>query len=635
MYGYDGDIKGKWNPYGSRVIQGRSLYHPPVHGPNASALAARAQGLNWVPGPVPVPAPPPRRFYDFKAAPITWTPDARYAQQVGFGSDWHVTAKGKPRKLSIKRRYAPRHAGGIGGPGGRGSRKAVRASLKARLADLVAYMPYATKAVDVAGLEQWLAYSPNETGSTEEAVDTLEALFQAGIPDGAEEDVAGTIAGLLQMIEADDEADDQGAYDEADAYEAYYGDEGEGEVGEGEEYQYDPNVYDAGDYDPSSSDGGDYGGEMKALGPWDDGGFDQAAYALAQRATEFMAGADAIKTAGFQTPDFQSPYFNTHSYHGDTQPHLKAIDQYIRMGAIRMDQSYKNHLEEYTKAVLVEDTDANGGYLLPDEFSDDLIRAMYEKSPLRMTKFHSYTMHHKILEVPSVVATTAAVLVGETVAYDETQPTLGVVTFTAYKPTRLSRCSEELLADSRYDVWREVLSPDFDQAFAAYEMAKFSVGTGSSQPQGVVVGATLGVTAQSATQIAADEVVQLWGKLSHLYRGLPSTAWMCTDLTAVHLRKLKDGQGRYLWGGDLSRGEPESLMGLPVIINNGMAEIATTAKCLLIGAFEYFGIADRVGMTIKRLEERYAELGEVGFLASKRGDSRVRLAAAFQYLAMG
>ena len=71
MYGYDGDIKGKWNPYGSRVIQGRSLYHPPVHGPNASALAARAQGLNWVPGPVPVPAPPPRRFYDFKAAPIT------------------------------------------------------------------------------------------------------------------------------------------------------------------------------------------------------------------------------------------------------------------------------------------------------------------------------------------------------------------------------------------------------------------------------------------------------------------------------------------------------------------------------------------------------------------------------------
>ena len=102
----------------------------------------------------------------------------------------------------------------------------------------------------------------------------------------------------------------------------------------------------------------------------------------------------------------------------------------------------------------------------------------------------------------------------------------------------------------------------------------------------------------------------------------------------ILLRKLKDGSGNYLWGGDLSKGQEQTLLGKPVIINNAMASMTTGQKPLLFGAFQYFGIADRAGITIKRLEELYAATGQVGFRAYKRFDSRVLLNSALKYLTM-
>ncbi len=262
----------------------------------------------------------------------------------------------------------------------------------------------------------------------------------------------------------------------------------------------------------------------------------------------------------------------------------------------------------------------------------DLIRGLYNKSWLRTTQHRRFTMKHKTLEVPVVVESVAATRQAEESPYDQVEPTTGIVTFTANKVCRVSKVSRELLADSRFPVWEQVLRPDYEQAFAEEENSSFTTGAGTTiYPQGVVTGSTLGVTAANVT-FTADEVKGLYNALNHKYRGLPSTAWMMADATMGLIRLLKDGQGRYLINGDISKGEPETLLGKPVVINNGMPAATTGLKPILFGAFNYFGIADRQDMRIQRLEELYAVSGQVGFLADARNDSRVLLAAAFMHM---
>lgn len=243
-------------------------------------------------------------------------------------------------------------------------------------------------------------------------------------------------------------------------------------------------------------------------------------------------------------------------------------------------------------------------------------------------------MHHKTLELPVVVESTRATRKPEEGALDQKEPTTGVVTFTATAVGQYSKVSRELLADSRIPIWEQILLPDYQQAFAEGENVDFTVGTGSGEPQGCLAGATLGVTTANASVFTADEVKALYNALNHKYRALPSVCWMMADATMGQIRLLKDAQGRFLLNGDLSRGEPETLLGKPIIINNGMPAIAAAAKPILFGAFHYFGIADRQDMRIQRLEELSALTRQIGFLADMRNDSRVLLAAAFQYLAM-
>jgi HK97 family phage major capsid protein len=299
----------------------------------------------------------------------------------------------------------------------------------------------------------------------------------------------------------------------------------------------------------------------------------------------------------------------------------KAFDRYIRTGA---------------KAALEEGTPEEGGYLVPRGYSDELVAALKDKSVLRAAGARVISVRGtNSFRVPTMTYSAAAVLTAEEGAFDEKEPSLGEVEFVPYKYTRLSKSSDELLDNSRIDVMNHVLIPDAVQSFAAAENIAFTTGAGpTTEPQGVVTGATVGKTATSQTAITADELMDLYHALPYMYR--QNAVWMMNDTTAAQLRKLREdgASGNYLWQPGLLAGQPDTLLGRPVYTNNSMDTPAAGKKVVLFGDLSYYWIADFGGVSMKRLDELYAANGQVGFRFFRRVDARVMVAEAIQLLQM-
>jgi HK97 family phage major capsid protein len=150
-------------------------------------------------------------------------------------------------------------------------------------------------------------------------------------------------------------------------------------------------------------------------------------------------------------------------------------------------------------------------------------------------------------------------------------------------------------------------------------------GTGSSQPGGIVTGSGAGITAALTNAIASDEIISLYHAVNPAYRTDPSFGWVMNDSTLAAVRKLKDGQDNYLWKRpeNFVEGAPETLLGKPIVIDLSMPSIATGQKPIVVGPLKKFKIRDVGTVRLKRMEERYGEYDQVGFIAFMRTDSKV------------
>ena len=161
----------------------------------------------------------------------------------------------------------------------------------------------------------------------------------------------------------------------------------------------------------------------------------------------------------------------------------------------------------------------------------------------------------------------------------------------------------------------------------------FFTGNGTGKPLGILAdagGAQVGVTAASATAITADEVIDLFYSLEAPYR--KNAIWVLNDSTVRAIRKLKDGNGQYLWQPALHEGTYDTLLGKRIYTSPYVPEITAGAKSIVFGDFSFYWIGDRQGITFKRLNERYADTAQVGFLATKRLDGKLILPEAIKVL---
>jgi HK97 family phage major capsid protein len=217
-------------------------------------------------------------------------------------------------------------------------------------------------------------------------------------------------------------------------------------------------------------------------------------------------------------------------------------------------------------------------------------------------------------------------------AFNESDDAFTQVTLSAYKLGTMLKVSDELLNDSYFDL-EAYIAAEFARRIGAAEEEGFITGNGISKPTGLLNatgGASLGVTAASATAITMDEVLDLYHSLKSAYR--KNATFLVNDATVKAIRKLKDGQGQYLWQPSVQAGTPDTILNRPVISTQFMPTAEAGAKTILFGDFKYYWIADRQGRTFKRLNELYAANGQVGFLASQRLDAKLILPEAIKVL---
>ena len=277
--------------------------------------------------------------------------------------------------------------------------------------------------------------------------------------------------------------------------------------------------------------------------------------------------------------------------------------------------------------------ESEGGYLAPDEYQRTLIEALEEQNIFRQLA-HVISTSSGDRKIPVVASKGTASWIDEEAAYPESDDSFGQVSIGAYKLATMIKVSEELLNDSVFDL-PSYIAREFARRIGAAEEEAFFTGNGTGKPTGVLNatgGAETGVTAASATAITMDEVMDLYYSLRAPYRR--NAVFIMNDSTIKAIRKLKNGNGDYLWQPSVTAGTPDTLLNRPVYTSSYMPAIAAGNKAILFGDLGYYWVADREGRSFKRLNELYAATGQVGFQSSERVDGKLVLAEAVKVLAM-
>lgn len=276
------------------------------------------------------------------------------------------------------------------------------------------------------------------------------------------------------------------------------------------------------------------------------------------------------------------------------------------------------------KAAQSVGTTTAGGFLVPQAFSDRLeIAEKFYAGMLQEAEIIT-TDSGADMPWPTVNDTTQ---VGAILAENATIPaqdiTFASVTLKAYMYTsKLIAVSWQLLQDSAFSI-DNLVADLAGQRLGRILNTHFTTGTGSGQPNGIVTAAAsgkVGTTGQT-TSVIYDDLVDLVYSIDIAYRA--ASKWMMNDASVKVVRKLKDSQGRPLWEPSLQAGQPDRLLGYPIVTNNDVATMAANAKSILFGSLTKYKVRQVRGVSLVRLNERYADNLQVGFFAFTRYDGNL------------
>ena len=276
-------------------------------------------------------------------------------------------------------------------------------------------------------------------------------------------------------------------------------------------------------------------------------------------------------------------------------------------------------------------SDPDGGYLAPDEYEHTLIQALEEENIFRRLA-HIIQTSHGDRKIPVVASKGTASWVDEGGLIPESDDKFGQVHIGAHKVATTIKVSDELLNDSVFNL-PSYIATEFARRVGNKEEDAFINGDGAGKPLGILAttgGGETGVTTAAATALTFDELMDLFYSLKSPYRR--KAVFLMNDLTIKTIRKLKDAQGQYLWSPSVKDGVPDTILNKPYFTSTYMPTIVAGAKTVIFGDFSYYWLADRQGRVFKRLNELFAQSGQVGFLATQRVDGKLILPEAVKIL---
>ncbi|MEW9838084.1 phage major capsid protein [Mesorhizobium marinum] len=259
----------------------------------------------------------------------------------------------------------------------------------------------------------------------------------------------------------------------------------------------------------------------------------------------------------------------------------KAFQNYLRNG--------KDALDVKT---LVVSNDTQGGYLAPAEVSAEFLRDLVEFSPMRSLATVRQTAAPGVI-LPKRIGRTNALWKGETQPTTASGPTFGQVELATKEigtHTDISNWLAEDAPAAEAEV-RMSLAEDFGEK----EGAAFVNGEGVLSPRGFMTVADVEATLNGhATNLSADALISLMYALPAAYRNRGT--WALNGTTLATIRKLKDGQGNYLWQPSYQAGQPETILGRPVVEMIDMPDVEANAFPVAFGDFgTAYRIYDRLG----------------------------------------
>jgi HK97 family phage major capsid protein len=264
-------------------------------------------------------------------------------------------------------------------------------------------------------------------------------------------------------------------------------------------------------------------------------------------------------------------------------------------------------------------TTTAGGHTTFPGFVSNLERALLQFGGMRQVSTILRTATGSALDWPTVNDTgNTGALLAENTQDAEQDVTFGNLTLDAYKYTsKIVRVSVELMQDSAFNMG-STLGSLLGERLGRIQNTHATTGTGSSQPNGVVTAATLGKTAAATGAVTMDELLDLQASVDPAYR--MGSTWMFNDATRNAVRQLKSTDSVYHWSPGATAGDPDRLFTAPVVVNQDMASMATTTKPVLFGQLSKYLMREVLGVTLVRMNERYADYHQVAFVAIMRFD---------------
>lgn len=298
----------------------------------------------------------------------------------------------------------------------------------------------------------------------------------------------------------------------------------------------------------------------------------------------------------------------------------RTFEKWIRGGMESLDAEERNFMAE--RRAQSVGTASAGGYTVPEGFYAVLTEALKSYGGMREVSTLVATASGNDMPMPTVNDTSnKGAILAENTQISEQDVAFGSKTLKAYKYTsKLIRVSYELLQDSAFDM-NVYLGRALGERIARITNEHFTTGTGSSQPVGLLAatgGAPEGAETAAAGAIAYGDLVELEHSVDPAYRR--NGAWMMADSTVKAIKKLVDSEGRPLWVPGFAVGEPDTILGYRYVINQDMPAIAGSAKAVTFGDHSAYHIRDVIGGQLVRLNERYADYLQVGFMAYSRHD---------------
>ena len=302
----------------------------------------------------------------------------------------------------------------------------------------------------------------------------------------------------------------------------------------------------------------------------------------------------------------------------DNEKTGRASDAYKNAMLSAMRSNFRN-----VSNVLQEGVDADGGYLVPEEYDHRLIDVLDGENIMRTLATKITTAGQHKINIAATKPTAAWIEEGGSLSFGDA--TFDQIYLDAYKLHVAIKVTEELLYDSSFGLENYIIT-QFGKALANAEEEAFLNGDGKAKPTGIFDAKAGGQIAGTLTSaIKSDDLIDLVYGLKRPYR--KSSSFIMNDATLASLRKLKDNNGTYIWQPSYKEGEPDRVLGYAVHTSS----FAPTNK-IAFGDYSYYNIGDRGSRSFAELRELFAGNGMIGFVAKERVDGKLILPKAVQVL---